>query len=90
MANTMRVWLEYADTDQTYMYEFNDVPDEALIEANVQAAVQACNARIREPQGSVTFGHLFKIGGAYNQAIGVAKVSAISSHEVSILNAGGN
>ena len=92
MANKMKVWLTYQGIDDTYAYEFNDVPDNALIEASVQAAVQNFTTRINDTiggQGYITteYGSLFKYKGG--RATGVARVTAESTHEVPITLTGG-
>lgn len=90
MANKMKIWLAYEGIEETYAYEFDGVPDSALIEASVQAAVDACNARLNTAIGdsTVKYGFLFKYNGQNNPATHVAKVTAESVHEVPILTGG--
>ena len=90
MANKMKIWLAYEGIEETYAYEFDNVPDSALIEASVQAAVEACNERLNTAVGSssVKQGYLFKYNGTTNPATHVAKVTAESVHEVPILTGG--
>lgn len=91
MANKMKIWLAYANTDETYAYEFDGVPDSALIEASVQAAVTNFNNRIKtvyDEMGGFDYGMLFSYDG--KKAVGVAKVTAESTHEVPITISGGN
>ena len=91
MANKMKIWLAYEGIEETYAYEFTGVPDSALIEASVQAAVTACNERLNTAVGTSTvkYGYLFKYNGANNPAIGVARVTSESTQEVPITLTGG-
>ena len=88
MANKMKIWLAYENTDETYAYEFDNVPDSALIEASVQAAVTQFHNRINTTVGATTYASTFMLNG--NKTTGVTKITAESTQEVPITISGGN